>query len=833
MTLTLGRRAAESFSSRCSVLKPVEMREKDSVRLQTSLDPLKEYLAEDAVSEGRVDTAAVPALIEALDDNDAEVRSQAVTTLGEMGKKNSRILSEKSPVPALFERLDDQDEAVREDTVDALTQINKADASLFTEDETIASLVELLDAADDEARSLAAESVEGLVTFSPAVFDEEETVATIRRVADDAPDESRAAAVYALTGIAVSGDDDSGTDAFKRVAEALGDDSPVVREKAAMSVDRFGSAEPQHLHGTQAVRKLVEALDDEDDVREAATSALNRVGNNDADLLADEDVVCGFVEHLSTERDAVNEAASRFLEAYPKNAPEAVAEDAVVEKLLEAAEDGTRRGRRMAFYLLAEASVVRSGEDGLIDETVEALHDTDEDIRKATAWTVAEVGEKDATLISGTTAVEDLVALLDDEAPQVRAEAARALGKLCAASVSEEDEPVRALAETAEDDESKVRDASARALSKVADRRPEAVVAADACDVLGRSLMDDDVNVRLWSFKALVSVGKTNPDAVEGTGFVTAALAEAADAESPNRQSVLNALSEVARKKPELLDHPAVVPEMERIMMDDTNSSHVRQNAAVILSSLVAAEMGNVAPSEIGETLASPVKKAFSQDELHADVSVEDAEIASGALSAVASEHPEAVEETGFVRAVVDALERDGQKEREFITKIVAHLAEKSPELLEGTDVGPRLVSLLEEDLQKAAHRETAKAVGALGENAPHLFGDSEPVPVLLDGVGSDVRMVSSASLRAIRRTATGAPERFRDTDVAEILVELLDDDNLLTRRHAISTIAELVESEPEAVEDVNVDAVRRLQDDRDDSIRSTAHEVLEKMEEG
>jgi len=72
---------------------------------------------------GRIGRPALPALVEALTDENEQVRGGAAKVLGNMGA------AAKASVPALRERLQDNDESVRATVKEALTNIEQSGAS--------------------------------------------------------------------------------------------------------------------------------------------------------------------------------------------------------------------------------------------------------------------------------------------------------------------------------------------------------------------------------------------------------------------------------------------------------------------------------------------------------------------------------------------------------------------------------------------------------------------------------------------------------------------------------------------------------------------------------
>ena len=164
--------------------------------------------------------AAVPALIEALKDDDADVRSSAADVLGNIGAEA------KAAVPALIEALKDDDADVRSSTAYALGNIG-AEAKA-----AVPALVEALE--DDDA-------------------------------------DVRSGAAYALGNIGAEA-----KAAVPALVEALKDDDADVRSSTAYALGKIGYALDKIGADTKAVASaLIEALKDDDaDVRSSAADVL-------------------------------------------------------------------------------------------------------------------------------------------------------------------------------------------------------------------------------------------------------------------------------------------------------------------------------------------------------------------------------------------------------------------------------------------------------------------------------------------------------------------------------------------------------------------------------
>jgi HEAT repeat protein len=197
-------------------------------------------------SIGSAAADAVPALAEALKDQNAEVRQSAADALGRIGPAAA------DAVPVLVEALKDQNAHVRRSAAKALRGIGPA---------AVPALAEALKDQDAEVRQSAADALGGI---GPAA------VPALAEALKDQDTDVRHSAADALRriGPAAAG-------AVPALAEALKDQDTDVRQSAAYALERIGPA------AAGAVPALVEALKDQDeDVRWCAAHALESLRQN-------------------------------------------------------------------------------------------------------------------------------------------------------------------------------------------------------------------------------------------------------------------------------------------------------------------------------------------------------------------------------------------------------------------------------------------------------------------------------------------------------------------------------------------------------------------------
>ena len=240
----------------------------------------------------------MPALIEALKDDDNEVRRNAASALGRIGP------AAEAAVPALIEALKDDDNEVRRNAAFALGRIGPA---------AEAAVPALIEALKDEDSDVQRRAAFALGRIGPAA--EAAVPALIEALKDEDSDvQRRAASALGRIGLAAEA-------AVPALIEALKDGDRDVRRSAADALGRIGPA------AEAAVPALIEALKDEDSwFRNSAAFALGRIGP------AAEAAVPALIEALKDDNDALGGIAFALGRIGP-------AAEATVPALIEALKD--------------------------------------------------------------------------------------------------------------------------------------------------------------------------------------------------------------------------------------------------------------------------------------------------------------------------------------------------------------------------------------------------------------------------------------------------------------------------------------------------------------
>lgn len=291
--------------------------------------------------------AAVPALIEAVNDRSPRVRSQAASALREIGPKA------KPAIPVLIEALKDEDPEVRVNAASALGRLDP--------DRTPAMVKRLIEAlADKEVRNSV---ILELAFFGPSA---KAAAAQLSDLLKKDPDRwVRAFAALTLAEV------DPKSTTISLLIGALKDEDAIVRNYAAQGLHVIGPP------ASDAMNPLIELLQDEDkNVRSMAAWALGAIGSK----------------------------------AKP-----------AVTSLTKALEDSAPEVRNSAATALA--LIDRAKAPSMVNKLLAALKDKDIEVRADAAFSLGEIG------LPAKAALPQLIELSKDK-PAVRLKARAAIKKI-------------------------------------------------------------------------------------------------------------------------------------------------------------------------------------------------------------------------------------------------------------------------------------------------------------------------------------------------------------------------------------------------------------------
>ena len=405
----------------------------------------------------KLDTAVQP-LINALDDEDDDVRWRAAELLGNIKSitavqllintlkdENSRVrlsaaealgnIKSDTAIPPLVNALNDEDEDVRWSAADALGSIKS--------DTTVQPLINALEDENPYVRESAAKAL-GNIKPDTVV----ELLINALKVEDEDED-VRWKAAEALGNIKT-------ITAVKPLINSLKDESLYVRWKAAEALGNIKS--------DTAVKPLINTLKDEDeDVRESAAMALgniksdiavqpliNALNDKDEDMRGNAAKVLGNIKSETAVWPLINVLNDKN-EDMRRNAVEAlgnIKSDVAVQPLINALNNEDEGVRRNAAQSLGN---IKS--DKAVQPLINALNDEDEGVRRNVAKALGK--------IKSDVAVQPLINALDDEDEGVRGNAVEALGSI------KSDKAVQPLLNTLNDENEDVRDSAAWALGKI------------------------------------------------------------------------------------------------------------------------------------------------------------------------------------------------------------------------------------------------------------------------------------------------------------------------------------------------------------------------------
>ena len=201
---------------------------------------------------GAIGPEAMPSLLKALQDKNAEVRSCAAVGFYEMGDKG------KTAVPELAQALHDSNKRVRFMVAQALGKMGPAAET------AVPDLIEALKDIDRDVRSVTAQALEKI---GPGA---KEAIPMLIDALEDK--EISIQAARALEAIAVGEMGDEAKGGIPKLMRALQSEDKTIRRSAASVLGKMGP------EGKAAIEALVEALDDsEEDVRNKAAESLANI----------------------------------------------------------------------------------------------------------------------------------------------------------------------------------------------------------------------------------------------------------------------------------------------------------------------------------------------------------------------------------------------------------------------------------------------------------------------------------------------------------------------------------------------------------------------------
>lgn len=508
---------------------------------------------------------AVDSLIQALGDEDGEVRGRAAWALGVIGSARA--------VEPLVMALEDTVRDVRVKAAGALKKIG----SICTD-----SLVRALREGGDELRKEAArvlgdiKDLRAIPFLVEALRDPEEKV---RGRAANALEKIGEPAVEALQAVLMDEDLNARTLAasiltkigvkpseLKATEEGLAPEK--LEAKKARELILEGNWEEVATLGENAVDALLEALeDDEPGVRRGAAWALGVIRNPRAtnpliSRLADPDV-------------SVRSGAAWALGV--------IGDSRATQALINSLADETAEVRRKAAWALGEI-----GDPGAVEALIHSLKDEDEDVRRVSLLVLEKLGWKPSEELEvrqliadrqwdrlagmGDVAVESLIEALGTGDDETRIKAAWALGEIG------DGRALEPLLYALNDAEAGVREKAAWALGKLGDEK--------AVEGLLRAAEDEDEKVRSAASQALENLGWRPEEAVEvKAGEETVAVVEAAE-----EAGVTGAAMEKVVTPAEVEAAPYGVVEEVEVLREEVSVEEPAEFAAAEVTTAVTAE---------------------------------------------------------------------------------------------------------------------------------------------------------------------------------------------------------------------------------------------------
>ena len=445
---------------------------------------------------------SVSTLTRELKQGDSFVRWRAAKALLRIGSYS------KAEAPAMAEALKIEEGDISERAREALVKIGP---------DSVPALVRVLKDRDSPAHSKA---IEVLAAIGPPA------VPGLIEALKDGDEEARLGALEALREINLQAVNPRPTTLLPILISALRDPNPAIRGAAAQAVARMGA------EAGPAYPALIEALKDPDpDVRWKSASPLAC----DAGLAL-------LLEALRNQDGNVRSAAASALSCIAPNRRPAL------DALIKAAKDSDAKVRASVVGSLDTAGMIERGDAAVIAVWLEALRDSDRNVRRVAAGALGSVRTK--------AAVAALIEALQDREASVRRSVADSLARRDAA------EAVPGLIQLLSDQDKEVRNAASRALVAIGQGAAQAVVVA---------LRNQDGNIRSGAALILGKLG-LNPECL-------AALSEALkDQDASVRRSAALSIGTFAQGPDATTVIPALIDALEN------PDESVRSRAARALS---------------------------------------------------------------------------------------------------------------------------------------------------------------------------------------------------------------------------------------------------------
>jgi predicted Zn finger-like uncharacterized protein len=440
---------------------------------------------------------AVPALIAALEDKDAEVRGSAAVTLGIIGP------DARAAVPGLTQALKTGDPEFKAEAAFALGHIGPA---------AKAAAPALADALKDRDATVRRFAAEALYQVDPQRV--AEVVDTLIGVLADRSANNRVYAAKDLGGMR-----EKARPAVPALNDALKDSHKAVRIAAAGALAKIGGPARVTFPTLDQLAK-----DDEPEVRKAAVDAKKAVG---APQKAD--VLLLLIPALKHDNARYREAAVVCLWMLGRDAREAV--KPLSEALLN---DGDVGVRRTAAFALA--AIGKDAADA-VPALIKALQSRgDDELRANAAYALGEIGAP------AKKAVEPLRTALEDKKPTVRLHAAQALWALEGKAQDVVPALTRLLDE--KDVDGLLVAAAIETLAKIGttagDEKLTQLLRTKVVPALARLAAEGDETVQFAAVQALGSIG------AEGRGGVPRLLDTLSEADAQLRLAAIEALVKIA-----------------------------------------------------------------------------------------------------------------------------------------------------------------------------------------------------------------------------------------------------------------------------------------------
>lgn len=777
-------------------------------------------------------TAAVEELSRLAADAEADHGTPYLLSLARIARSEPRLVANTGAVDTLIGGIDRRSESERlsgaatAELADAIATLAEYNPAIITAAEWT-TLLRVARDADSTASEMAATVIEGIAKSQPEALTDSDCVDELATILEEGPVHSRRAATYGLAG-AIYANDIAGDDRERRVAPT-------------------GDGDTEQGHETGEIQRglpaLVAALEDSDaDVRAAAFDSIGRLAKADPDRMAEAIPFESLVNALEADDVMVQTVAIDAVGGLVPTAPDEFAELEVIDRIQAAmlAQPAVRASAITALGRIVRADPGEFGTPALVETLVDAMDDVEPAPRREALMAIHRLIQADPDLVADTDAITNVIAALRDDDEQVQETAIATILSVSetAPALLEGTGFVQSVLGILFESDARLQLPALNVMHVVAVEAPELLVGTGAIPELlhitTTAAFDDQV--RKQAGNALAALAGSNEALLDQHDVITT-LVELTDGIEVDEQVLSGATGEdpgdsipepengvddqAQLRAPDELNAAEQVSAPEEGTADEqvSASEEVNVEGQVKAADTGSSEQEQATPSHVeGQVPASTPDTEPTPGSEESDAT--DAQIALHTLGMIGMHHPDGLAAAGGFRAIERALRANDRSVREAGASAAATIGDRQGEWL----VREHLLEVVLESLQTDVSniwRQSAKAIGGIGEAAPEAISAVSPSPVPFLAVNLDAHAPDTrrAAARALRRIAAGNPESIADRRIVNALATRFGDSDTMTRWQMINALGELVDDHPDvlAMPAVARGVVGAIDDDMED----------------